>query len=98
MSTETPDDPVMTTTEDPVAEEIKKPDKPIMGNVIRLSKDDWSAWTGGKPISDWSGLAPSASDELTSPNQLRPDYASASQKAYNYRCTGMSSYPLLYRK
>ena len=38
----------------------------------------------------WTGLDPSAADELTSPNQLRPAFASASQKAYNYRRTGMT--------
>ena len=78
------------TTTDPVSSEIVKPDKPIMGNIVSLSKDDWSAWTGGKPTSGWTGLA-SPTDELSSPNQLRPAYASASQKAYNYRRTGMTT-------
>jgi hypothetical protein len=60
-----------------------------MGNVVSLSKDDWSAWTGGKPLAGWIGLDPSASNELTSPNQLRPVHAGASQKGYNYRRTGL---------
>ena len=77
-------------TTDPVST-VVKPDKPIMGNIVSLSKDDWSPWTGGKPASDWSGLDPSAPDELTSPNQLRPVHASASQKGYNYRRTGMTT-------
>ena len=49
-----------------------------MGNVVSLSKDDWSAWTGGKPASGWTGLDPSASDEAMSPNQLRPVNAGSS--------------------
>ncbi|KAI2488998.1 hypothetical protein MHU86_25602 [Fragilaria crotonensis] len=51
-----------------------KPPKPIMGAVIALSKDSWSAWTGGKPKTDWTGLDASAQLETTSPNQLRPVY------------------------
>ena len=62
-----------------------------MGNVVALSKDDWSAWTGGKPASGWTGLDPSAGDETMSPNQLRPVNAGSSQKGYNYRCTGMTT-------
>ena len=62
-----------------------------MGNVVSLSKDNWSAWTGGKPLTGWIGLDPSASDELTSPNQLRPVHAGTSQKGYNYRSTGMTT-------
>ena len=70
---------------------VVRPDKPIMGNIVSLSKDDWSAWTGGKPASSWMCLDATASDELTSPNQLRPVHASASQKGYNYRRTGMTT-------
>ena len=63
-----------------------------MGDVVLLSKQDgWSAWTGGTPLADWSGLDQSATDELTSPNQLRPVNASSSQKGYNYRRTGMTT-------
>ncbi|KAI2488972.1 hypothetical protein MHU86_25624 [Fragilaria crotonensis] len=93
MASPTPTgDPVSTTTSptpvsDPVTSD--RPVKPIMGNVVLLSKDDWSAWTGGKPLAGWIGLDPSASEELTSPNQLRPVHAGASQKGYNYRRTGL---------
>ena len=68
-----------------------KPPKPIMGAVIALSKDSWSAWTGGKPKTDWTGLDSSAQLETTSPNQLRPVYVSAAQKGYNHRRTGMTN-------
>ena len=82
--------PPTPTVADPVATD--RPTKPIMGNLVSLSaKDGWSAWTGGKPAAGWTGLDPSASDELTSPNQLRPVHASASQKGYNYRRTGMTT-------
>lgn len=67
-----------------------KPEKLIMGQVILLSKDSWSAWTGGMPKSDWTGLKPSSLQESTSPNQLRPVHVAAAQKGYNHRRTGMS--------
>jgi hypothetical protein len=57
-----------------------KPDTPIMGNLVSLSKDDWSAWTGGKPSYGWITLDRSAAEDLLSPNQLRPVHASSSQK------------------
>ena len=68
-----------------------KPPKPIMGAVTALSKDSWTAWTGGMPKADWTGLDPSAQLDTTSPNQLRPVYVSATQKGYNHRRTGMST-------
>jgi hypothetical protein len=42
--------PTMATTEPAVETDILKPEKPIMGEVLLLSKDSWSAWTGGMPI------------------------------------------------
>ena len=61
-----------------------------MGGLVALVKDEWSAWTGGKPNSDWSSLE-TAATENTSPNQLRPVYASAAQKGYNHRRTGLTT-------
>jgi hypothetical protein len=46
----------MSTVEATVTKEALKPLKPIMGDAIALSKDSWSAWTGGKPKADWTGL------------------------------------------
>ena len=63
--------------------------KPIIGDVIPLSKDNWASWTEGKPQVDWSALDTSADKEHTFPNQLHPRYASASQKGYNYHKTGL---------
>jgi hypothetical protein len=71
-----------------------KPEKPTMGGLSRLSKNEWSAWTGGKPTADWTGLA---GDEETkqpsysTPNQLRPVSAASAQKGYNHRKTGMTA-------
>jgi hypothetical protein len=59
-----------------------------MGNAVSLSKDNGPHGPEG---SRWIGLDPSASDELTSPNQLRPVHAGASQNDYNYRRTGMAT-------
>jgi hypothetical protein len=60
-----------------------------MGDLTQLSKDEWAAWTGGKPKSDWTGLDTSAPSEFTTPNQLRPVYASSAQKGYNFRKSGL---------
>ncbi|KAI2491647.1 hypothetical protein MHU86_22930 [Fragilaria crotonensis] len=81
----------MSSTEAGAADVAVKPVNPIMGDVILLSKDSWSAWTGGKPKADWTGLDPSAPTESTSPNQLRPVFVSAAQKGYNHRRTGMTT-------
>ncbi|KAI2508011.1 hypothetical protein MHU86_6418 [Fragilaria crotonensis] len=95
MASPTPtSDPVTASPTPPVSDPIvasDRPDKPIMGNIVSLSRDDWSAWTGGKPAPGWVGLDPSAADDITSPNQLRPVHASASQKGYNFRRTGMTT-------
>ncbi|KAI2502768.1 hypothetical protein MHU86_11672 [Fragilaria crotonensis] len=57
--------------------------------ITLVTKDEWSAWTGGKPNYTWTGLDGSiALLEHTSPNQLRPVYVSAAQKGYNFRRTG----------
>ncbi|KAI2510749.1 hypothetical protein MHU86_3697 [Fragilaria crotonensis] len=81
----------MSSSEAGAADVAVKPVNPIMGDVILLSKDSWSAWTGGKPKADWTGLDPSAPTESTSPNQLRPVFVSAAQKGYNHRRTGMTT-------
>ena len=58
---------------------------------MQLAKDETAAWTGGRPKSNWTALDPKASSTYTSPNQLRPAFASASQKGYNYRRTGLTN-------
>jgi hypothetical protein len=82
----TPRLPTPATTVDDI-----KPTKPIMGDLVKLSKDEWVPWTGGKPNYDWTGLdLAEALSENTSPNQLCEDYAAASQKCYNYCPTGLT--------
>ena len=53
-----------------------------MGGIAILNKDDCSAFTGGIPKHDWSGLKTPTNDYV-SPNQLRTSHASS--KSYNYR-------------
>ena len=93
MASPTPTGDPVTTSPTPVSDPVTSDRhvKPIMGNVVSLSKDNWFAWNGGKPLAGWIGLDPSASDELTSPNQLRPVHAGASQKGYNYHHTGLAT-------
>ena len=69
--------------------DVSKPKEPKMGGVTQLSKDEWAAWTGGKPLSTWTGLDPSASTEAESPNQLRPVHAGSQVKSHNHRKRGM---------
>ena len=38
-----------------------------MGGLVQLTKDEWAAWTGGKPKSDWTALDPTAALDHTSP-------------------------------
>jgi hypothetical protein len=71
-----------------IAPSNNKPAVPTIGGLTCLSKDEWSAWTGGKPKADWFGLADHTFDS-TSPNQLRPIYVSPAQKGYNSRHTGL---------
>ena len=89
MSSDNPT-PGGTSGADTPSSSVSKPAKPIMGGLVALVKDDWSAWTGGKPKYDWTGLEHPL-DDNTSPNQLRPVYASAAQKGYNHRRTGLST-------
>jgi hypothetical protein len=65
------------------------PPTPTMGGLLQTTKDEWSAWTGGKPKADWTGLDPSAARVYQSPNQLRSLYVKTSQDSYNHRTTGL---------
>jgi hypothetical protein len=66
-----------------------KPLVPLIGGITLVTKDEWSAWTGGMPNHTLTGLDSSiAFLEHTSPNQLHPVYVSAAQKGYNFRRTG----------
>jgi hypothetical protein len=49
-----------------------KPPKPIMGDIVRLSKDEYAAWTGGAPNSIWTGLCTTANSKYKSWNPHHP--------------------------
>ena len=66
------------------------PTKPKMGGIVQLTKDEWAAWTGGKPQASWSGLDSTAVNNYDSPNQLRPASSASSTKGYNLRKEGLS--------
>ena len=81
--------PMTVPLELPASSSSNKPPVPLIGGITLVTKDEWSAWTGGKPNHTWTGLDSSiALLEHTSPNQLRPVYVSAAQKGYNFRRTG----------
>ena len=62
----------------------KMPDKPIMGNIIEFNKDEFVAFTGGKPNADWTGLDQPATKPHT-PNCIRSTYVSNQTKDWNRR-------------
>ena len=61
-----------------------------MGYINQTSSTAFVAWTGGKPLPDWSDLDGAALTTNSSPNQLRPLQLAASQKAYNSRIQGIT--------
>ncbi len=94
MASPTPiSDPVIAPPTPPVSDPIVASNRPKSPSwAMSLSRDNWSAWTGGKPAPGWVGLDPSAANDITSPNQLHPVHAFASQKGYNLGCcTGMTT-------
>ena len=70
---------------------IVRPTTPIMGGLFLSSKDEYAAWTGGKPKPDWTGLDSSAPASMCSPNQIRPMYATSQVKGYNLRIEGLET-------
>ena len=67
---------------------IFKPKPPKFGGLKQVSNDTWAAWTGGKPHTDWTGLAdpiPSTID----PNQFRVTSISSRAKSKAYRVQGL---------
>ena len=51
-------------------EEPFKPETPIFGGIVPIDKERWAAWTGGKPLRDWSGLEKPVPDGI-GPAQYR---------------------------
>ena len=65
-----------------------KPDKPILGDVARTGKNTWTAWVGGKPKPDWSGLE-DGHPAFIAPTQYRHHSMSSEAKAQAYRVKGL---------
>jgi hypothetical protein len=82
--------PTMSSPTTSVPTTVLMPPTPKMGGVVQTSKDEWSAWTGGKPKADWSGLDPSAPTVYETPNQVRATYTKTAQDSYNFRKTGLT--------
>ena len=72
--------------------EMIHPKTPIMGGIIQSSEDEFSAWTGGKPKANWSGLVdPAGVMVMHVLTQVWPMYVSASAKAYLHQITRFAS-------
>jgi hypothetical protein len=69
---------------------ILKPAIPTKGNLVQSSKDEWNAWTGGRPMPSWVGLE-NRTATYESPNQLRSTYPSSAQKGCNYCKRGLET-------
>jgi hypothetical protein len=73
---------------------VKKPKKPIMGDIVQVKTDLYEAWTGGTPKHDWSGLKnPKIEEEelMLAPNRFRPTSSTNASKLYKERRTGMET-------
>ena len=64
---------------------------PIMGGLFLSSKDEYAAWTGGKPKPDWMGLNMSAPMSMCSLNQICSMYNTLQVKGYNIRIEGLET-------
>ena len=58
---------------------------------MQTSATEYCAWTGGKPLADWSGLDPSAQTEPHDDYQYRPSSPGSSQKSTKSREIGLDS-------
>jgi len=65
------------------------PPTPKMGGITKINAIEQVAWTGGKPLVDWSGLDSKSPTSPVSPNQYRSASVSTSQKSHFYRTTGL---------
>ena len=70
----------------PVRREFKPP-APKFGGLIMTKADFYTAWTGGKPNADGTGLDPAASTNMEYPGQLRP--VDESKTNYEARTEGL---------
>ena len=66
------------------------PDEPKFGGLIQTGTDTWSAWIGGKPTSDWSGLE-NPKPSTIQPNQYRASSVYSQAKGQSYRIQGITT-------
>ena len=66
------------------------PDAPTIGGLAQTSPTEQTAWTGGQPDDQWTGLSATALKDPETPHQLRPTHVGHAQKAYELRKTGLS--------
>ena len=69
---------------------VYRPTKPKFGNVTQTGSETWTAWTGGKPLADWSGLEDD-NPSMINPNQFRSSSVTSRAKSQYYRVQGMST-------
>ena len=75
----------------PAATTPFQPPTPTMGGLVQISASDFCAWTGGKPLANWSGLDPTAATAPQDDYQYRPASPSSSQKSTMYREKGLDT-------
>jgi hypothetical protein len=68
-----------------------QPPTPLMGGLVQITSSDWCAWTGGKPLADWTALDPTAPTSPSDDYQLRPSSPGSSQKSTRYREIGLAT-------
>ena len=67
-----------------------RPDKPKFGGLKETGVDVWAAWTGGKPLPDWTALVATDLPSID-PNQHRSNSVSGSAKSKHHRTMGLNS-------
>ena len=75
----------------PMASTIVQLTTPLMGGLFLSLKDEYAAWTGGKPNCDLMGLDPSAPMSMHSPNRICPMYTISQVKGYNLQIEGLET-------
>ena len=67
-----------------------RPTSPKHGGVEQVGPDTFAAWTGGKPMADWSGLV-NPTPSTIAPNQYRGTSVASRAKSQAYRVMGMDT-------
>ena len=63
---------------------------PKHGGIAEIATNQWAAWTGGAPSSDWSGLKNPKPSSIE-PNRYRSSSISSQAKAQYYRTQGLET-------